>query len=306
MPRAIVFDLEWNFAQKKQSFSYHGQAMVLHGEIIQIGAVDMDSGREFSVVVKPQRYPKVHSHVMELTGFCDATLAEGLSQKEALSRFRQWCGEDCILLSWSSLDALILRQNLFLQDMGESWPPNFGDIQRAFGAYSGGKAEPSLREAAEYFGLENQLWHDALSDARCTAEVFRRMREQLLPSNAEEELRARSADWKNVRERKFFQNRLSLDSCFLDPELSHITCPHCGALMAAADHWQNGRENRYCYSLLRCPSCQGSKYLLYWTRCKENGLHSFLRGLAEPDQRQLRDWRWRYKKAKLRRRTKEE
>ena len=67
--------------------------------------------------------------------------------------------------------------------------------------------------------------------------------------------------------------------------------------MEPADHWQNGPKNRYWYSLLCCPSCQDTKRLLFWARRRENGLWHFLRGIAEPDGRQLRDWKWRYKKA---------
>lgn len=70
--------------------------------------------------------------------------------------------------------------------------------------------------------------------------------------------------------------------------------------MEPADHWQNGPKNRYWYSLLCCPSCEDTKRLLFWARRRENGLWHFLRGIAEPDGRQLRDWKWRMNKHRRR------
>ena len=70
--------------------------------------------------------------------------------------------------------------------------------------------------------------------------------------------------------------------------------------MEPADHWQNGPKNHYWYSLLTCPSCEDTKRLLFWARRRDNGLWHFLRGIAEPDGRQLRDWKWRMNKHRRR------
>ena len=43
MQRRVIFDLEWNYSRQRPAFDYHGQPLFLHGEIVQIGAVDADS-----------------------------------------------------------------------------------------------------------------------------------------------------------------------------------------------------------------------------------------------------------------------
>lgn len=298
MQRRVIFDLEWNYSRQRPAFDYHGQPLFLHGEIVQIGAVDADSGEEFSCLVRPRLLPTLNPLVAELTGLSDEVLESGLEAAAALRAFADWCGQEAVLLSWSGQDWQLLKENLFLHGFGEAWPVKFVDLQRLFREYSGSeKWEPPLKEAVEHFGIEGDIrWHDALSDARCAAEIWKRMGAEMPQSHALFE----QLNWRNCEERQDFPYRLSQDSWKLDGELSAVRCPVCGALMEPADHWQNGPKNRYWYSLLRCPSCEDTKRLLFWARRRENGLWHFLRGIAEPDGRQLRDWKWRMNKHRRR------
>lgn len=298
MQRRVIFDLEWNYSRQRPAFDYHGQPLFLHGEIVQIGAVDADSGEEFSCLVRPRLLPTLNPLVAELTGLSDEVLESGLEAAAALRAFADWCGQEAVLLSWSGQDWQLLKENLFLHGFGEAWPVKFVDLQRLFREYSGSeKWEPPLKEAVEHFGIEGDIrWHDALSDARCAADVYHRISAEIPQNYANFE----SFAWKNVREVSLFPYRLSQDSWKLDRELSAVRCPVCGALMEPADHWQNGPKNRYWYSLLTCPSCEDTKRLLFWARRRENGLWHFLRGIAEPDGRQLRDWKWRMNKHRRR------
>ena len=326
MQRRVIFDLEWNYSRQRPAFDYHGQPLFLHGEIVQIGAVDADSGEEFSCLVRPRLLPKLNPLVVELTGLSDEVLESGLEAAAALRAFADWCGQEAVLLSWSGQDWQLLKENLFLHGFGEDWPVKFVDLQRLFREYSGSeKWEPPLKEAVEHFGIEGDIrWHDALSDARCARSIYQRIErtesavktasetveehelcvaktglEELSSQNAKQPAGA-SLHWRNCREVSLFPYRLSQDSWKLDGELSAVRCPVCGALMEPADHWQNGPKNRYWYSLLRCPSCEDTKRLLFWARRRENGLWHFLRGIAEPDGRQLRDWKWRMNKHRRR------
>lgn len=298
MQRRVIFDLEWNYSRQRPAFDYHGQPLFLHGEIVQIGAVDADSGEEFSCLVRPQLLPTLNPLVAELTGLSDEVLESGLEAAAALRAFADWCGQEAVLLSWSGQDWQLLKENLFLHGFGEAWPVKFVDLQRLFREYSGSeKWEPPLKEAVEHFGIEGDIrWHDALSDARCAANIYQRIGEEIPQNYANFE----QFNWRNCREVSLFPYRLSQDSWKLDGELSAVRCPVCGALMEPADHWQNGPKNRYWYSLLRCPSCEDIKRLLFWARRRENGLWHFLRGIAEPDGRQLRDWKWRMNKHRRR------
>ncbi len=296
MQRRVIFDLEWNYSRQRPSFDYHGQPLSLHGEILQIGAVDADSGEEFTCLVRPQRLPQLNPLVAELTGLSEARLESGMEAAAALRAFRDWCGDKAVLLSWSGQDWQVLKENLFLHGFGEEWPQSFGDIQRQFREYSGSeKWEPPLQEACEHFGIGGeQRWHDALCDARCATAVYQRMSAEMPQNHA----LFGEFNWKNCEETTLFPYRLSQDSWRLDRELAELRCPVCGAVMEPADHWQNAPQNRYWYGLLTCPSCEDTKRLLCWARRRENGLWHFVRGVIVPDQRQLRDWAWRYRRAK--------
>ena len=63
MQRRVIFDLEWNYSRQRPSFDYHGQPLSLHGEIIQIGAVDADSDEEFACLVRPRLLHKLNTLV---------------------------------------------------------------------------------------------------------------------------------------------------------------------------------------------------------------------------------------------------
>ena len=132
MQRRVIFDLEWNYSRQRPAFDYHGQPLFLHGEIVQIGAVDADSGEEFSCLVRPRLLPTLNPLVAELTGLSDEVLESGLEAAAALRAFADWCGQEAVLLSWSGQDWQLLKENLFLHGFGEAWPVKFVDLQRLF------------------------------------------------------------------------------------------------------------------------------------------------------------------------------
>lgn len=302
MLKTIVFDLEWNYGEERAYFDCHGLEQIFFGEIIQIGAVDADSGETFAVTLRPERFPKLHPMVAELTKLSHER-AEGCSIREGLERFRAWCGEDCVLLSWNQKDAPVLKQNLLVQGLGEDWPCRFGDIQRLYKLDIGSeKSEPPLSEAVEQLEISREIpYHDALADARYAAAVFRRLRPEIWLEQRDLvllTLQERSRNWRNVREQKFFLSRLSKDSWRCDPQLCDLRCPHCGGALVPADHWQNGPDNAYFYSLCACPSCPDKEAaLVCWAMERHNGLFHFVRGIAVPDKAQKKRWHWKAKRA---------
>ena len=299
--RTILFDLEWNYGEERAVFDYHGLEMTFFGEIIQIGAVDADSGETFKVTLRPERFPTLHPVVRELTHLSDER-AEGLSIREGLERFRSWCGEDCVLLSWNQKDAPVLKQNRFVQGLREHWPCRFGDVQRLYKLDIGSdKSEPPLNEAVERLGISREIpYHDALADALYAKQVFHCLRAEIWLAEWDRPLMTlgeRSRKWRNLREQTLFAFRLSRDSWRCDRELSELRCPHCGGALVPADHWQNGPGNAYVYSMCACPSCgDGEAALVYWAAERDNGLYHFLRGIAVPDKAQKKQWRWKYKR----------
>ena len=90
----IVFDLEWNqSAEGKQ-----GEVRELPFEILEIGAVKLNSSLEpvgeFSCVIRPVVYTRLHYKVLEITHVGMEELKKrGVPFAEAVRSFLSWCRE---------------------------------------------------------------------------------------------------------------------------------------------------------------------------------------------------------------------
>lgn len=122
----IIFDLEWNMGYKPYLFDYHGAEQTLRGELIQIGAVKVDeAGRmldSLQLNLRPRLFRKLHHHIAKVTGMTQSQLDAGVPIKEGLRRFMDWCGPDAAFGEWGMDDVPVLKQNLFLNGLDESWP----------------------------------------------------------------------------------------------------------------------------------------------------------------------------------------
>ena len=174
----IVLDMEWN--RPKCRCKLIKQPIVLHGEIIQIGAVMLNEKLEeigdFEVKIKPIFYKKMNKEIEKLTSISDDNLKDGMPFSEAISKFRQWCGEDTVLLTWGPSDVKMLEENLIMQDLDCSWIPEDFDAQLMFDFQETMEERCySLDYAVYYFGIKGIKAHDALNDARDTAAVIRNL-----------------------------------------------------------------------------------------------------------------------------------
>jgi len=90
---------------------------------------------------------------------------------DAMDAFRDWCGEDVIFLTWGFDDITILRENLLLYGIDDSWVGRWYNAQMIFNAQTdGSNAQKALKTAMEIFGIEaTRPAHDALGDAYHTA-----------------------------------------------------------------------------------------------------------------------------------------
>ena len=174
----IVLDMEWN--RPKCRCKLIKQPIVLHGEIIQIGAVMLNEKLEeigdFEVKIKPIFYKKMNKEIEKLTSISDDNLKDGMPFSEAISKFRQWCGEDTVILTWGPSDVKMLEENLIMQDLDCSWIPEDFDAQLMFDFQETMEERCySLDYAVYYFGIKGIKAHDALNDARDTAAVIRNL-----------------------------------------------------------------------------------------------------------------------------------
>ena len=178
----IVLDMEWNQPWPGSPSARKVLPVQIRGEILQIGAVritpEQQVADEFQVLIRPKYYRRLNRRVSKLTGIKEAQLREeGLHMVEAMEKFRSWCGEDVTFLTWGFDDITILRENLRLYGLDESWVNRWFNAQMIFNAQTDGStSQKSLKSAMEAFGIEaSRPAHDALGDAYHTALICARL-----------------------------------------------------------------------------------------------------------------------------------
>lgn len=243
----VVFDMEWNDTTPKVK---NDKGIILNHEIIQMGAAKINEKLEitdtFKVNIKPKIYEKIRDQVTELTGITELDLKDGLRVHEAMEKFRSWCGENFIFLTWGSEDIPVLCNNLDFFRIDRSWVPFYFNAQAIFNMQTENKGRAySLEYAMEFCGVhEDCKMHDALNDAVCTAKVcagfdietgivscdeydgveFGRID---VPLNMRREI---SLSYKTIKE--------AMDDGFADP-----VCPECG-LELDDIIWYRAGENK--------------------------------------------------------------
>ena len=108
----VVVDFEWN----QSPYGKNTSNKRLPFEIIEIGAVKLDeNGREigqFSKVIKPKVYKKLHHVTKSLTGITEKELSLGSPFPDALEAFLEWCGDGYMFCTWGNLDLMELQRNM--------------------------------------------------------------------------------------------------------------------------------------------------------------------------------------------------
>ena len=176
----ITLDLEWNQAYAQKALAVQRRlACRLRGEVIQIGAVKLDSKMNicgsYQIIVKPQHFKKLHRHVSELTGITQELMDKGTPLPVAAERFKKWCGKDFCFLTWGPDDIPMLKENFNVHGIPSGWLDKVYDLQVIFNRQTDDSSKQrSLEYAMDHFGLEQHLpAHDALNDAYFTALVAR-------------------------------------------------------------------------------------------------------------------------------------
>ncbi len=178
----IVLDMEWN---QPWPGSYAAQRQLpihISGEVIQIGAVrlleDQTVADEFQVLIRPKFFRRLNSRVSKLTGIKESRLkAEGLSFDDAINEFYNWCGDDCVFLTWGFDDIPLLAGNMMLNGYDPVWIQRWFNAQMIFNLQTGsGSNQKALSTAMEMMNIPaSRPAHDALGDAYHTALICSRL-----------------------------------------------------------------------------------------------------------------------------------
>ena len=260
----IVLDMEWNQPWPGSPSAKKVLPVQIRGEIIQIGAVriteDQQVGDEFQVLIKPKFYRRLNRRVSKLTGIKESQLRdEGVPMAEAMARFRQWCGEDAIFLTWGFDDITILRENLRLYNIDESWVTKWYNAQMIFNAQTdGSSSQKALKTAMEIFGIEaTRPAHDALGDAYHTALICAKLdlkKGTMEYGNAVKahENGFHGAELPGCISRKVFYDHADKQAALEAMSGAENKCPTCGGQMTGT-RWFAQPGRRY-MDLAQCPA----------------------------------------------------
>ncbi|MBQ4233843.1 MAG: exonuclease domain-containing protein [Firmicutes bacterium] len=171
----IVIDLEWNHPLQGRSY-----APGLPGEIIQIGAAKLDDGCNvidtLDIMIKPQFYTKMNKQIKELTLITDEDIAKGISIQDAVKRFRSWCGEDYVFVSWGPDDLLMLERNMLKFGLDIGWLPKAYDAQLMFDDMEMQENRHwALNYALYHYNEKPDGAHNALADVLSTVLVLKHL-----------------------------------------------------------------------------------------------------------------------------------
>ncbi len=173
----VFVDFEMNLID-----SEHGQEKkICKSEIIEIGAVKLDDNYDeidsFKSYVKPA-YGTMASRIIKLTGITDEMLKDAPAYDKAIGMFIEWCADADVIYAWSENDLRQFRKESRLKsythpDM-DGVIAKWKDFQKEYARMIGTSRRISLSDAVFYLGENFQgAEHDALWDARNTAEVFK-------------------------------------------------------------------------------------------------------------------------------------
>ena len=254
----IVLDLEWNQAMSSNASIFNYLPIHLGGEIIQIGAVKLDENNypaeEYQSDVKPVYFRRMHYKVKKLTGIDKERLSHSDTFPVVFERFREWCGEDPVFITWGNDDRRIMEQNIIIHDLDWDWIGDWINLQLIYNVQTDGdRNQKSLATAMEHFSIEQtRTAHDALGDAYNTALVCSKLDlEKGLDEydNAERQLSVRTGDEhrgdsSEALEHSSYSGYAARSEAFADEEVSKILCPDCGSPLTLA-RWVNQGDRRY-------------------------------------------------------------
>ena len=266
----IVLDMEWNQPWPGSPSAKKVLPVQIRGEIIQIGAVRVTEEQlvtdEFQVLVKPKFYRRLNRRVSKLTGIKETRLREeGIPFPQAMQRFRKWCGDDVIFLTWGFDDITILRENLRLYGLDEGWTGRWYNAQMIFNKQTdGSSAQKALKTAMEIFEIEpSRPAHDALGDAYHTALICAMLNLQKGIAEYGQALKDHDngfhgAELPGCISRKVFYDYADKRAALTAMSEEENQCPTCGCQMVST-RWFAQPGHRY-MDLATCP--EHGKFLI--------------------------------------------
>ncbi len=228
----IVLDLEWNQPVSYASAAYRKVGSKLLFEVIQIGAAKVDETMQIvdsiSIPICPTHYLTIHPRVKRMTGLTQEILCDAPAFPEGMERFMDWCGDDCVCLTWGGDDISVLQQNVDFFKFGRPLPRMY-DLQRLYAAEMGRSGQMALKAAMETLGIdpdENRSFHNAKDDAYYTALVWQKLPHPEKVLQYEEHAKKLGHSERRSRLR-FSETVPSVKEALASDKLTAPRCPTC-------------------------------------------------------------------------------
>jgi DNA polymerase III epsilon subunit-like protein len=155
---------------------------VLEHEILEIGCVLTDHKlkikEEFELKIKPEKIEQADKTALKINHYNEKDWADALPLKEALKIFSKKV-KDCIIVGQNvAFDSGFLEYNFEKNNIKNSFHYHRLDtISIAWAKFHKNSkvVHFSLREMGKYFKIENKNPHNALSDARATYQLYKKL-----------------------------------------------------------------------------------------------------------------------------------
>lgn len=246
----IIMDLEWN--QAVSAARMIRKPVMLHGEIIQIGAIKTDDKFELidqiKINVRPKYYKIMNSHVEKLTGITQAQLTVGETFPQAFRRFKTWCGDEFRFITWGFDDLGVFADNLVLHGFDPSFGSDYINLQLIYKRQTNAEhLQCALGTAAETMGIPLDVrCHDAFNDAYLTYELCKKL--DMARGIAE------YADYVAALPTPVFKDAVTEvkqpNRMLEDKRVADIACPECGGALSFSQWlFTSGRS---CKTIAHC------------------------------------------------------
>ncbi|MGN7476401.1 exonuclease domain-containing protein [Solibacillus silvestris] len=161
----------------KTYISIDVEAALIRGKqyIIEIGAVKWlpDGTTEtFTQLIQPYKFKRLNTHIQKLTGITTEQLLDAPSFKEAFYKFKRWCKQDYVFLTFGEFDRKVLEEELMRNYIKNDCLYPMIDFQQKYMIAHALKEQPSLGGLMAQLGLENETQHRALADAASLLSIF--------------------------------------------------------------------------------------------------------------------------------------
>lgn len=161
----VALDLETTgLNPKKDQILEIGAARIVDGEVTDTYSVFVNSGRE------------IPEFVVNLTGITQEMARGGLSQKEAMEGFLEFCGDADILGHNILFDYSFLKRNAV--NLGYSFEKNGMDTLQIARKFLGELPSRSLGALCGHYGIVQEKQHRAFEDAISAYRLYKCMKRE--------------------------------------------------------------------------------------------------------------------------------